>query len=196
MRRNCSTVLMYTFMPMVVLSCMLAASLVPAQSTQALSIDPVLDTVLSVVSRDRPRHTEDASYSGTDTPSDTSSSAPSVNGKSSDKLPQPAAQTATVEPATTIDPIEPLPLIDAQDMQLATIRMGETAPVITTPPAVLGVSTTSRGVMPLQATSQGWQFFGVAWYWLLSIAGLIYYVVRRARGARASKRVNNNAIVS
>jgi hypothetical protein len=151
--------------------CMMTFSFIAAPRTQALSLDPVLNTITVV--------TKTVSGDAKEVKSSRASSSQPQNSQRS------GASTATpVSPSSTSEAVVPASeeVIVAEPLQeLPTIEEG----AVVTPPATpirpikavaasVGGAGVRSGIAPLQATEQGWKLFGVAWYWLGIIGATLW----------------------
>jgi hypothetical protein len=161
----------------IVLSCAFMIPLLFSSNTHALTVDPVIDTVISVA-----KLTESENKSTADDRRGSSRSNASTTQSPANKAPDTATQLpvpvqAPSEAAIVAEPIEQLPTIDAIGMPPRTVYIYRPVSAVTVSHAVLGTTATDT-VAPLQASDHGWKFFGVAWYWWL-LGGLIIYVAIR-----------------
>lgn len=167
-----------------------------SHNSSALAIDPRLDDVLSLVRRNQ---SDNAQKSDSDT------TIKDKNGKASDSASaNPSQQTdpqvpgdgsAASETPIVAEPLKELPTIDTSETLAQPIRSTQPARVATTSNAVLGAINTAS-VAPVQATSQGWKFFGVAWFWWLIVGVAGYYTTRRFARPYLGKILRQKRIVS
>lgn len=160
--------LIHTPAIMAIAGCIFTLSLLAAPGAQALSLDPVLDTVTVVTKTltSNDKEVKSSRSSSTSSPSSQRSSAPA-------KTPVPTAAPSTsgsaVAPSEEVivtEPLQQLPTID--DVSVATSPVTPVRPItaVTTSAEVLGGQPAAT---PLQATEQGWKLFGIAWYWLVGV---------------------------
>jgi len=155
-----------------VFACMMIFSFIAAPRTQALSLDPVLNTVTVV--------TKTVSGDDKQVKSSRSSSSQPQNSQRA------GASTATPvsPPSSTSEAMVPATeeVIVAEPLQeLPTIEEGTVGTPLATPirpiksvAASVGAVEVQSGIAPLQATEQGWKLFGVAWYWLGIIGATLW----------------------
>lgn len=177
-----------------VLLCVLAVLLAPS-SAKALSVEPVIDSVLSIAKLDDTGDSASNSRPNAGKSTDKASASPSLSGKSSDTVVQPPSSNNGVsEPAMATQPIDQLPVIDTVATQPQTISMYRPVPTLAASHAVLGVAT-SDDVAPLQTSRHGWQIFGITWYWWLAAGIIIYCVIRRTAAIRYRQNMTTREMV-
>lgn len=160
-----------------VLSFVSVTSLLFSSNTHALTVEPIIDTIVSVAKVNEPENRAAADDRRGSSRSNVSP-AQSSTSKDPDAVTQ-SPLPAMTSPDDTIvtEPIEQLPTIDTAEMPSQTVHIYRPASSLTVSHAVIGATTTDA-VTPLQASDHGWRFFGVAWYWWL-LGGLIVYIVIR-----------------
>lgn len=177
-----------------VLSCVLAASLL-SSSVNALSVEPVLDSVLSIA-----KLSETSSPAGSSRPNiEKSADKPPASASSSSRPPDtvmspPVSGDIVPEPVMAARPIDQLPIIDSTKIQSQTMRIYRPAATLTGSHAVMDIAT-SDDVAPLQASRHGWQIFGITWYWWLASGLITYCVIRRMVAVRYRQKTNNHEMV-
>jgi hypothetical protein len=153
--------------------CMLTFSFIAAPRTQALSLDPVLNTVTVV--------TKTVSGDDKEVKSSRSSSSQPQNSQRSGAStgtpvsPSPSSTSEAVVPASeeviVAEPLQELPTIE--EGAVVTPPVTPIRQIKAVSASVGGVGVQS-GITPLQATEQGWKLFGIAWYWLGIIGATLW----------------------
>lgn len=176
----------------IALSCAFAFSLLLSSTTYALSVEPVLDTAVSVAKLNEPKATSERDNrrelrKAEDRTSATSSS---LSNKTPDTTVESSPTvTAAPEPAIIPAPIEELHSIDTSEMKPQTLRIYRPVTTLAVSHEVLG-ATTADSVTPLQASAHGWKLFNVAWYWWL-VGGIgAFYGTQRMVRYRQSVKVD------
>lgn len=153
-------------------------SLISSNNANALTLDPMLDTINSLtkivrtddstIAKNGQRSNNSENTSGSANAKNLSRQAPSQSS-SLNTVDVPSGETFTAEP------LSELPIIDASDMQQpTTIYTPRPIKAIAASTVVHNAKATDI-VSPLQATDQGWKIFGMAWYWwLIGGAGAVF----------------------
>jgi hypothetical protein len=163
---------------MLVFVIVLTLSLISSKNANALTLDPVLNTINSITKIVR---TDDANVAKNGQRSNNSeNTSGSANTKnSSQQTPTQLPSLNTVDTPSgetfTAEPLSELPTIDASDMrQPTTIYTSRPIKAIAASTTIHNAKATDI-VSPLQATDQGWKVFGMAWYWwLIGGAGVVF----------------------
>jgi hypothetical protein len=170
-------------------ACAAAISLSLSTPTHALSVEPVVDTVLSVVKLHEPEGNAASDNKGEASRAATSTKIRSSPNKAPDAILQPSTTIEAPAAAPVIAaPLEQLPSIETTEMRLLSASAYRPAASLAVSPVVLG--TTNDTVMPLQSSNHGWKLFGVAWYWWALIITAGYYLIRRLRIRQRRRRAN------
>lgn len=140
----------------------------------ALSLEPVVTTIVSVTQANKSKTTE------TKTEQQTTRGA-----KATDASATPAAQSASpgvaAEQAPIVgEPLPELPVIETLAVRTPSVILARPASaVVISHPVVASVAGDS--VAPLQPTHQGWKIFGIVWYWWLLGIVTGYFIGRFMR---------------
>jgi hypothetical protein len=168
-----------------------------SHNTYALSVDPVLDDVFSLLNRNQSDNAQkpDASTNVKDK-NDKTSDSTSTNAPLKTDPQVPGDGSATPEAPVIAEPLMELPSIDTSETIAQPIRSTQPAHAIpASPGAVLGIADNAVA-LPVQATSQGWKFFGVAWFWWFIAGATGYYISRRLIARYRRKLSRQKLIVS
>lgn len=165
----------------IILSCAFALSLLFSSATHALSIEPVLDTVISVAKLNEAKTTSEQDNRRESRKAEDRT--PATSSSPSNKTPDTTAEslptvTAASEPAIIPAPIEELHSIDTSEMRPQTLRIYRPVATLAVSHEILG-ATTADSVTPLQASTHGWKLFNVAWYWWLLGGVSVFYSAKR-----------------
>lgn len=146
-----------------ILGSILTLSFVGAPATQALSVDPALNTITAVAqtltSTDKEvkssRSSSTSSSSGQRAGSALKTTASPATPSTNDMVAAPSEEVIVTEPLQQLPTIEP-PIV--------------ASPIVLVHPAgAVAASAEAFGaqslITPLQATEQGWKVFGIVWYW-------------------------------
>ncbi|HMM62113.1 MAG TPA: hypothetical protein PKC86_00985 [Candidatus Saccharibacteria bacterium] len=155
-------------------------NLLIGHQTNALSLGDVTNFFDKILGRDKP------------TPKKTNSPSPTITGDTKPTSNQPSSNTSDTnktggykgEPLTPVSPINPGELTVNYN-NLATVEV----PVSTNSMAIHNPAKTTSNMVPLKASSQGWEIFGLPWYmWLVGIGIATTSAVYVLRSARSIKR--------
>jgi hypothetical protein len=158
-------------------ACAAAVSLSLASPTQALTVKPIVDTVLSVAKLHEPTGTAPVDNKRETSKANTSTATRPSATKAPDAmlLPPATIDAPSVTPIVTA-PLEPLPSIEMTEMRSLSASAHRPAASLAVSPAVLGATNDTAAA--LQSSNHGWKVFGVAWYWWALIIALGYYLGR------------------
>lgn len=159
-----------------ILPCLCAATLLSPSTAHGLSIEPVLDTVLSAAKLSNPEKTNSGDNRQGIIKSDDNSRA-AVSASSSNKPAPLGMSIAEPAPVVVAEPLAELPSIEAFNPQQKIARISQPVLPIMTAAALTPASANVPSL--LQVSNQGWTLLNVAWYvWML--AGLISWYATRA----------------
>lgn len=172
----------------------LTISLLSPQYVGAVSVDPLLDRVLSTARLGDQGSAPSEPNANSSKPTNNSTKALPASSKGADSG-EPPALNSNKESAPIVNapPMDPLPIIDTIEPVLLSVSPRKSVATSVASPAELGDSTDSYAT-PLQATSRGWELFGVMWYWWLGAAAILYYLPRRIARYRYHQDVFDNTI--
>ncbi|HRN90182.1 MAG TPA: hypothetical protein PK543_00660 [Candidatus Saccharibacteria bacterium] len=158
----------------------LSFNLIISNQTSALSLGDVTNFFDNILGRDKPAIKKTSNPKPTVT-SDTkpASNQPSSNTSDSDKT-----GGYKGEPLTQVNPIN-LDELTVNYSNLAAVEV----PTSTNSMAIHNPAKTTSNMVPLKASSQGWEIFGLPWYmWLVGIGIATTSAVYVLRIARSIKR--------
>jgi hypothetical protein len=180
----------------IVISCAFAVSLSLSSPTHALTVEPIVDTVMSVAklnesegktTSDNKRETSKANASSTTHPP--ANKAPDVI------LPSSSTIDATPEATIVAEPLDQLPSIDTSEMQPKTLYMNHPT-LVSTASQSISIAATADSIALLQVSDHGWKLFGISWYWWLLTGGLFYYSIYYVRYRRPRHDIEHHPMVS
>lgn len=157
------------------LSAAFVASFFTSYDANALSIDPVLDTVTSIT---QALKGEDKSAKKSNSPSSISKGGSNTPQSSKVVSPTPSSSTGGSVAAPPDDevivtePLQELPTIDTSEVVKPTLTSPTPIKATIASAEVLGAQSTTTS--PLRVTEQGWEVFGVAWYWFAAVAASVW----------------------
>lgn len=163
-----------------ILPCLLVFAFLSSSVAHGISVDPVLDRVISITKLNESKDTgpsdnrPGADKSGNGAQPD--NTAPSSHKSS----PVVVNNTPEFMPTVVANPMPELPPVETFETWQTIARMSEPVPLRVKSPAALDV--VAKPVMPsiLQSSNHGWKVFGVAWYvWILA-GGASWYATRWA----------------
>jgi hypothetical protein len=167
-----------------------------AANSSALSLEPVVSDVISLLSPNRttpesPRTDANPSAKNENKPPNAAKPESSPVGS----IQQSTTDITPPEAPIIADPLAELPTIDVSSAQVAPRHVPVVAhrAATTVASGVLGVAV-RQPMVPLQSSNQGWKLFGITWYWWVICAGSIYYVSRRLVGSKLRKLLNQKPI--
>jgi hypothetical protein len=162
-------------------------SLLLSSASYALSLDPTLDTVTSLVISDTTDSKQTNDQHGGDKPP--VNSRPATTSSAANSATATLTNVPESTPAVVAEPLQPLPSIVVTDISPQNVRASHSVPS-------LALSHTARPAsantaIPLQASNHGWKLFGVVWYWWVLIPSAGYYLVWRFKHAQHRQTCEN-----
>lgn len=102
------------------------------------------------------------------------SASPSPSSANQSSLASPSTANLDAAPMAPEDvqPLTPLALIDTSDLKQPLLPLAYLASAKRDSRSVAAVASTTVATPLIQATEEGWQLFGVAWYWWLAAAAV------------------------